>query len=111
MPNAASLIVHATDDTFAEEVERSSGLTIVDFWATWCGPCHMIAPSLEQIATERAGTVRVVKVNADENQRTTARFGVRSLPTLLFFKDGTPVGQVVGAVPKPHIDQAIERFA
>lgn len=107
----AGATVTVTDATFAAEVEQSKGLTVVDFWATWCGPCRILSPILEQLATERAGELKVAKVDVDENQRTAARFNIRSMPTLLFFKDGQPVGQIVGAVPRAHIESAIAQLA
>lgn len=109
MPATAS-VSHVTDATFAAEVEQAQGLTIVDFWATWCGPCRVIAPILEQIARERAGELKVVKVDVDENVQTAARYNIRSMPTLLFFQDGKPVGQIVGAVPRAHIESAIAQL-
>jgi thioredoxin len=92
-------LASVTDDTFAAEVEAHDGLTVVDFWAEWCGPCRMLAPVVERLAAQHPDRVRVVKVNADDNQRTSARFGVRGLPTLLFFKDGQLVDRILGAVP------------
>jgi thioredoxin 1 len=89
-----------TDADFATQVEGSTGLTVVDFWATWCGPCRMIAPILDQLAVEFEGKVKVTKLDVDNNQKTTVKFNVRSIPTLLFFKDGKLIDQVVGAVPK-----------
>jgi thioredoxin 1 len=106
-----SSTVTVTDDTFADEVEAAPGLTIVDFWATWCGPCRVIAPFLEQIAAERAGSVKVAKLDIDDNQRTPARFNVRSAPTLLIFKGGRVVDQIVGSVPKARIDAVLDRHA
>jgi len=103
--------VTITDQTFAAEVERHPGLTVVDFWAEWCGPCRIIAPFVEQIAAERAGTVKVAKVDSDANPRLSARFNVRSIPTLLFFKDGQVVDQIIGAVPKARIDAVVEKHA
>jgi thioredoxin len=93
-----------TDDTFAAEVEDGSGLTIVDFWAPWCGPCRMIAPVLERLAEAHVDRVRVVKLNTDENQRTMIRLGVRGIPTLLFFRDGQLVDRIVGAVPYAKVE-------
>jgi thioredoxin 1 len=110
MPST-SAVVEVTDATFAAEVEQSDRLTVVDFWATWCGPCRMISPILEQIAEERAGELKVAKVDVDENQQVTARYNIRSMPTLLFFKGGQPVGQIVGAVPRARIEAAIEQLS
>ena len=100
-----------TDETFEQEIEKQSGLTIVDFWATWCGPCRMIAPILEQLAEEHSGKVKVAKVDVDTNIRTATRFNVRSIPMLLFFKDGKVVDQIVGAVPKVHIENKLQQHA
>ena len=96
MSNATAV----TDANFEQEVEQNGGLTVVDFWATWCGPCRMIAPILDQLAEVYKGKVRVAKLDVDSNQKTTMRFNVRSIPALLFFKDGKLVDQVIGAVPK-----------
>jgi len=102
-------LVTVTDDTFADSVEQSSGLVIVDFWAVWCGPCRLIAPIMEQLADEYAGKgVTVGKLDVDHNPSSAARFGVRSIPSILFFKDGKHVDTVVGAVPKPALVQRIE---
>jgi thioredoxin 1 len=95
-----SKTVVVTDDSFATEVEQQAGLAVVDFWATWCGPCRMIAPILDQLSEEYAGRVKITKLDVDANQKTAMRFQVRSIPTLLFFKDGKLVDQVIGAVPK-----------
>ena len=103
-----SHVVTVTDQDFATSVEQQPGLTVVDVWATWCGPCRMIAPMLDAIAAERAGQLRVAKLNSDENVQTAARFNVRSLPTLLFFRDGELVDRVVGALPRPRIEERIE---
>ena len=103
--------VIVNDQNFAQEVEQASELTIVDFWATWCGPCKLIAPILDQVATERAGQVKVAKLDVDANVQTATRFNVRSIPTLLFFKGGKLVDQVVGAVPKSRIDERIAQLS
>lgn len=96
--------VAVTDSSFQAEVEEFNGLALVDFWADWCGPCRIVAPVLEQIAEEYAGRgVKVAKLDVDTNQQTAMRFNIRSIPTLLFFKGGTHVDTVVGAVPKAHI--------
>ena len=107
MSNATAV----TDSNFEQEVEQASGLTIVDFWATWCGPCRMIAPILDQIAVEHAGKVKITKLDVDANIKTASRFNVRSIPMLLFFKDGKVVDQIVGAVPKMHIEQKLNQHA
>jgi thioredoxin 1 len=101
--------VAVTDATFAQEVEKENGLVVVDFWATWCGPCRLIAPSLDQLATEYAGKVKIAKVDVDANQQSAMRFNVRSIPMLLFFKEGKVVDQIVGAHPKPSIEAKIRQ--
>jgi thioredoxin 1 len=102
--------VTITDDNFQSEIESADGLAMVDFWAAWCGPCRMVAPIVEQLATEYDGRVKVGKLDVDANQRTAARFNVRSIPSLLFFKDGQLVDQVVGALPKPHLERKIQEL-
>ncbi len=104
-----STTLQVSDDTFTSQIEDAKGLAIVDFWAAWCGPCRMVGPIVEQLATEYADRgVTVAKLDVDQNPRTTARFNVRSIPSILFFKDGTLVDTVVGAVPKAHLEQKIE---
>ncbi len=98
-----------TDATFGQEVEQHRGLVVVDFWATWCGPCHMVAPIMEQLAGEYTGRMKVVKVDVDANQQTTMRFNVRSIPSILFFKDGRHVDPLVGAYPKGAFDEKIKQ--
>jgi thioredoxin 1 len=104
----AELVEQFTDDNFSATVEKSSTLTLVDFWAEWCGPCRMIAPIVEQLATENKGVLRVGKLNVDENSQTATKFGVRSIPTLLFFKDGQVKGQIVGVRSKNEIQALID---
>ncbi|MHB1224741.1 MAG: thioredoxin [Gemmatimonadaceae bacterium] len=102
-----SNVLAVTDGTFAAEVEQHAGLVVVDFWATWCGPCRMIKPIVEQLATDYVDTVRFTSVDGDSNQRTMARFGVRGLPTLLFFQHGRVVDSIVGAVPRARIEERL----
>ena len=96
-----------TDNTFQAEVVESDTPTLVDFWAPWCGPCRMVGPVLEQIDAERED-MRVVKLNTDENPQTAAQFGVLSIPTMILFKNGQAVHQIVGAQPKPRIEQQLD---
>ncbi|MGI8618301.1 MAG: thioredoxin [Gemmatimonadaceae bacterium] len=103
--------VTVTDADFESVVEQNAGLTVVDFWATWCAPCRMIAPVLEQLAEEYAGKAKVAKLDVDTNVRTASRFQVRSIPTLLFFKDGKVVDQVIGAVPKQQLEMKFKEHA
>ena len=103
------MTVKATDTSFEQEVLKSDKPVLVDFWAEWCGPCRMIGPSLEEISKEMDGKLKVVKVNIDENPKTPTQYDVRSIPTLLMFKDGKVVGQIVGAVPKPKIEELVKK--
>jgi len=100
--------VIVTDANFAQEVERSPLPVLLDMWAPWCGPCRMIAPVIEQLATELAGRVKVAKLNTDENPMTGSRFNVRSIPTLLVLKDGKEIDRLVGALPKQEILRRVE---
>jgi thioredoxin 1 len=100
-----------TDQTFTQEIEQHAGLAVVDFWATWCGPCRMIAPILDQLADEYDGKVKVAKVDVDSNIQTATRFNVRSIPMLLFFKNGKVVDQIVGAVPRAVIEGKLQQHA
>ncbi len=102
-------ILHATDDDFDAIIADRPGVTIVDFWAPWCGPCRMMGPILDEIAIEHAERgVRVVKVNSDQAPETAQRFDIRSIPTIIFFKDGEPEFEMVGLVPKPVLEREIE---
>jgi len=100
-----------TDSTFEQEIDRHTGLAVVDFWAPWCGPCRMVGPVLEELAKEYTGKAKVVKVNVDQNQSLAHRFGVRSIPLILFFKNGKVVDQVLGAVPKSHLATKFQQHA
>ncbi len=104
----ATKTVAVTVSTFEEQVEKSTLPVIVDFWAPWCGPCMMVGPILEEIAADNAGKVTVAKVNVDENPQLAQRFGIRGIPTMLFFKNGAPVDQMVGAGSKQMIQQKVD---
>lgn len=93
-----------TDESFPSDVLSASGLVLVDFWATWCGPCKQIAPALDDIAGEMADDLQVAKVDIDDNPETPGKYGVRGVPTLMLFKDGEPVSTMVGAKPKSQIE-------
>jgi thioredoxin 1 len=103
----AENIVQVSDDTFDSEVLKASVPVLIDFWAPWCGPCRAIAPIVDQLATEYAGKLKIVKMNVDDNPRTPANYGVRGIPNLILFKDGQVQQQIVGAVPKAHLVKAI----
>jgi thioredoxin 1 len=96
-------VQHVTDKDFDSEVLNASGPVVVDFWAEWCGPCRALGPSLDALALEKQGSVKVVKVNIDENPNAPTKYGVRSIPTLLIFKGGEVVAQTVGALPKSEL--------
>ena len=100
-----------TDQSFQDDVLGASGPVLVDFWAEWCGPCRMIAPALEEISSELGDKVSVVKINIDENPETPGRYGVRGIPTMLLFKGGQPVGQLVGRQPKSEILAKLDGIA
>ncbi len=108
MADSANLVT-LTDDNFKDQVEDFGGLSMVDFWAAWCGPCRIVAPFVSELADDFAGRVRVGKLDVDANMSTSMRFGVRSIPTILFFKDGQHVDTVIGAVPKAHLQEKIEQ--
>ena len=99
--------IEFTDGNFKQETEQ--GLTLVDFWAPWCGPCRMVAPVVEELAEQYQGKVKVGKLNVDDNQQTAMQYRVMSIPTLILFKDGQPVEGVVGAQPKPAFEKLLEK--
>ena len=100
--------VAVTDSTFQSEVLSSSQPVLVDFWATWCGPCRMVAPIVEEIASENNGKLKVAKVDVDANPAVASQFGVMSIPTLIVFKGGQPVERLVGYMPKAKLMQAVQ---
>jgi thioredoxin 1 len=100
-----------TDVNFEAEIEKHTGLAVVDFWATWCQPCRVIGPIIDQLATEYTGKAKVAKLDVDTNIKTASRFNFRSIPTILFFKDGKLVDQVVGAVQKPALESKFKQHA
>ena len=101
-------IVHTSDANFDNDVLKSSVPVLVDYWAEWCGPCKMIAPTLDEIAKEYQGKLKIAKVNVDENPQVTQKFGIRSIPTLMIFKDGSVQAQKVGAMSKSQLSAFIE---
>ena len=101
-------IVHTNDDSFDSDVLQSDKPVLLDFWAEWCGPCKMIAPLLDEAATEYAEKLNVVKINIDENPNTPQKFGIRSIPTLMIFKDGAPQAQKLGAMSKSQLNEFLD---
>jgi thioredoxin 1 len=101
-------VVEVTDQNFTD-VTGGAGLSMVDFWAVWCGPCRIVAPIVEQLADEYVGKVTVGKLDVDSNQRTASQYNVRSIPTILFFKEGKVVDQVIGAVPRAALESKIKQ--
>ena len=102
--------IEVTDATFKNEVLESDDLVLVDFWAPWCAPCRMIAPVLEEIANDYNGKVKVVKVNTDENQTMAVEYGIRSIPTIMMFRGGEVIDQILGAVPKSTLTDKINYY-
>jgi len=103
--------IHLTDANFDEALLATEGLVMVDFWAEWCGPCRAIAPVLEELAEASEGRVALMKVNVDENHGLAARYGIQSIPTILFFKEGAVVDRVLGAAPKAVLQSIVNARA
>lgn len=102
--------IEVTDATFQDEVLNSDLPVLVDFWAVWCGPCRMIAPIVEELSKDYFGKMKFTKLDIDNNRQIATKFGIRSIPTLLIFKDGKVVAQIIGAVPKPTLINKIEHI-
>ena len=104
----SEMVFEVTDQNFGDEIESSTGLTIIDFWAAWCGPCQMVAPIVAELAKEYQDQgLRVGKLDVDQNPSIASKFGIRSIPSILFFKEGKHVDTVVGAVPKPFLEAKV----
>ena len=102
-------LLEVTDATFEEEILNSDLPALVDFWAPWCGPCHMISPMVEELAKDFGDKIKVAKMNVDENQSTPSKYGIRGIPTVILFKGGKLADQVVGAVPKAKLTAMVEK--
>ena len=107
---AAENVVQLTDATFDAEVTNSDKPVLIDFWAEWCGPCRMVAPIIDALAEDYDGKVKVAKLNVDENPQVSRRFNIRSIPTLLLFKNGELKETAIGLRPKPQLEQLLERY-
>ena len=106
---AGQYVTEVNDANFEQEVLKSSQPVLVDFWATWCGPCRALAPVVDQVATEYNGRLKVMKMDVDQNNATPGRYGIRGIPALLLFKDGKVADQIVGYVPKDTIDKTVSK--
>jgi thioredoxin 1 len=103
-------IIQVTDESFQKDILESEIPALVDFWATWCGPCRAIAPVIEELADTYAGKVKVGKVNVDENPKTPGKYGIRAIPTMIFYKNGEVADQITGAVSKSQIEQTLQKL-
>ncbi len=103
-------VLHVTDDSFEEEILKSDIPAVVDFWAEWCGPCKMVGPVVEELAKQYAGKIKVASMDVDSNRQTPGKFGIRNIPTLIFFKNGEVANTVIGAQPKSALEEEINKL-
>ena len=103
-------ILEATTANWDDEVLKAQGLVMIDFWAAWCGPCRMISPTVEELSKEYGGKLKVMKLNTDDNSEIASRYKIMGIPTIMFFKSGTKVDQIVGVVPKQQLKEKIDSF-
>jgi len=103
-------LLHVSDATFEEEIIKADIPAMVDFWAEWCGPCKMVGPAVESLAKEYEGKIKIAKMDVDENRETPAKFGIRSIPTLILFKEGKVAHTIIGAVPKGDIEEELKKL-
>ncbi len=103
-------ILEVTSSNWDNEVIKAQGLVVIDFWAAWCGPCRMISPTVEELAKEYSGKIKVLKLNTDDNSEIASRYKIMGIPTIMFFKDGIKIDQIVGVVPKQHLKAKIDSF-
>jgi thioredoxin 1 len=103
-------VFEVTSSNWDNEVLKAQGLVMIDFWAAWCGPCRMISPTVEELAKEYGGKIKVMKLNTDENSEIASRYKIMGIPTVIFFKDGNMLDQIVGVVPKQHLKAKIDSF-
>jgi len=107
----SSALMHVTDSDFEQQILKSEVPVLVDFWAAWCGPCRTVGPLVEELAGEYQGKVKIAKLNVDDNKQTPQKYGVKGIPTLMLFKNGAVVDQVVGAVPKSRIQDMLDKVS
>ncbi len=103
-------VLHVTDADFEQEIIKSEIPVMVDFWAEWCGPCKIVGPTVEELAKDYAGKVKIAKMDVDKNRETPTRFGIRNIPTLILFKNGEVVETIVGAHPKSHLEEELKKI-